>query len=374
MTRANVEAYSALVTATGATAFSGPTTWSSTSARPKTSSRSSRPIHDTHCDPGARGPPRPTEKRGRRSLRLAPRADWTIPVRTCTTRTPASAAGRAAASQASTSSARNPAPPPALLRDQLVSPLVPVEADGRRAHENPRPVGQGGHDPGERGGRADTAVAHQPLVGVGETAGDGRPGEVHDGVDALQRPRIGSFGIPGPLERMTGHPSHQADHAVPAGREVSGQGGADQARGARDRDRQELPAPLGCAAVRSQVPGELVMPVAEGLPEERPGQGRLDVVDHPGRTPVDGHERVRVAPVQRERHQFVHESVRRVVTRVLRHPTHASRQLQDRPPVGQRLRLLCNLDRLPRRQEARSAPGRSCQAKTSASGASTTLE
>ena len=249
MTCANVEAYSALVTAPGATAFSGPTTSSSASARPKTSSRSSRPIHDTHCDPGESGPPRPTEKSGRRSLRLAPRADWTIPVRTCTTRTPAWAAVRAAASQASTTSARNPVPAPALLREHLVPALVPVEADGRRAHQDPRSVRHGGHDTGELRGGADPAVAHQPLVGVGKAAGDGRPGEMHDGVDALQRARIGSRGIPGPLRWITGRSSHQADRR--------GARPSRDRRTGRSRSRPEEPVtatassrPPRCAAAR----------------------------------------------------------------------------------------------------------------------------
>ena len=75
-----------------------------------TSTRSSNPIHDTHCDPGATGPPRPAAKSGRKSLRVAPCADCTMPVRRWTTRRPASRAGCVAASQSATTSARKPVP------------------------------------------------------------------------------------------------------------------------------------------------------------------------------------------------------------------------------------------------------------------------
>ena len=160
---------------------------------------------------------------------------------------------------------------------------------------------QARHHPGERARGPDPAVAHASLVGVGEPAGDGRTGQVDDHIDTLERPRVGPLGHPGPLQRMTGRAPHQADDSVPAGREVGAQGRADEARRARDGDRREAAVRWPETPVRGQVIGQLVMPVAEGLEEERARHRRLDAVGDPGPRAVDsvdGVERVCVAPLQ----------------------------------------------------------------------------
>ena len=98
-TLARVAVYVRLRTGLGATAFTGPRRSGSTTHRARTSSTSSMPIQGTHWRPPPSGPPRPALKSGRSSRSIPPAGDWTMPFRTCTTRSPASAAGAVAASQ-----------------------------------------------------------------------------------------------------------------------------------------------------------------------------------------------------------------------------------------------------------------------------------
>ncbi len=186
----------------------------------------------------------------------------------------------------------------------------------------------------------------------GETAGDGRTSEMHHRIDTLERAGVGSLRLPGSLRRATGLTPHQANDTVPAGGEIRAEGGTDQARRARDCHRQ---AASVRPCVRSQVVGELLVPVAESLQEERARDRRVDAVDDPGCAVTDLLEGVRVPPMQRQRDELVHEPVRGVVIRVLRDPTHPSGQLQHRSTVDQRRRLLCDLERLPGWEQPRQS-------------------
>ena len=72
------------------------------------------------------------------------------------------------------------------------------------------------------------------LYAAVQRRGHVRPGQVHDGVEAVQRaggePARGGERIPGDLVRAGRCPSDQPDHPVAAAAQGGHQGGSDQAR------------------------------------------------------------------------------------------------------------------------------------------------
>ena len=213
-------------------------------------------------------------------------------------------------------------------------------------------VGQGR---GQRVRRSDPAVPDQPLVAIAEAARDRRSGQVHDGVDTLDRPRVGPVRLPVALVRRRRRPPHETDDAMTAGGEERAQGGADETGGTRHGHGQWSRTQRRHGSMCGQVGGELPVPVAERLHECGPGHGCLhDVGDPCGRTRhrIKG---VRVAPPQRQRHELVHELARRLVPAVLCHPAQPTGQAQHGLPVSQRRSLLQDPDRLPGRRQARRA-------------------
>ena len=241
MTRASVEAYSRLDTGLGATALTGPTSRSSTSARAKTSTTSSSPIHDTHCDPGASGPPRPggeerTEELEARPLRglddAGPHDHHTQTGLACRLRRSLPVGHDVG---------QEPRAAPALLGELLVPAIDAVVADGGRTDEDGTSVpgrGHGRHGRGQRVRRSDPAVPDQLLVAIAEAACDRRSGQVHDRVDTLERPRIGAVRLPVPLVNLARGPPHETDDPMTAGGEERAQRGTDEAGGTRHRHGQ----------------------------------------------------------------------------------------------------------------------------------------
>jgi len=108
--------------------------------------------------------------------------------------------------------------------------------------------------------------------------------------------------------------------------------------------------------VRREVVGELLMPIAERLQQERARYGRVDPVDDPGCRDTDRLEGMGMPPVQRERDELIDEAVRRS-SGVLRDPAHPSGQLQDRLPVHEGWCFLRDLERLPRWEKAGQSSG-----------------
>jgi hypothetical protein len=99
-----------LVTGSGAVRFAAPWKVGERSAKWIAPMTSSREIQLKICFPEPSLPPAPARKTGSILARAPDEGLSTTPVRSLTTRTPASSAGLVAASQASTTSARKPVP------------------------------------------------------------------------------------------------------------------------------------------------------------------------------------------------------------------------------------------------------------------------
>src|SRR5690606_30400917 len=97
-TRESVRVKSRLVTGLGAERLKAPVSSGVATAKRRAPSTSSRERTGSHCRPSPRRPPRPRRKGSSRRSSIPPATLITGPSRGCTTRTPASAAGRAASS------------------------------------------------------------------------------------------------------------------------------------------------------------------------------------------------------------------------------------------------------------------------------------
>ena len=199
-----------------------------------------------------------------------------------------------------------------------------------------------------------------------EPAGDGRPGQVHDGVHPVEQPGVGTIGIPAPFVRISCRMAHQPDHPVAASAEKGAKRRPHQPRRARDRHLKAARhrALEGVSpALRGQVAGQLAMAVGEDRGQNTAGDRGLDLVVNPGSALQRCGELVDVAPAQgggeRLRYQLVGEPVRRVVEigLVLGHPLETARHREHGPSVPQGFRLLLDPDRLPWGSETRDGSG-----------------
>ena len=153
-----------------------------------------------------------------------PLADRTMPVRRCATRMPASAAGWVAASHATHTSARK-SWPGALCSVELLVAAVAVEADRRSRQQHRRLAVEAGQRAGQEVGVRTRLSMISLLVGVGPAVvADAGAGQVHDGVDAVERRCVDGARL-----------------GIPADGVGLGRGAADQAQGMVARSLQRRP-------------------------------------------------------------------------------------------------------------------------------------
>ncbi len=229
-----------------------------------------------------------------------------------------------------------PAPPGAVLGQQLVAAVRSVVADRRRGDEDTRRIAHGGNGPGEQLRRPHPAVADLPLVAVREAAGDRRPGQVDDRIGPVERCGVGPLRVPLSLIVVTRRAAHETDDSVAAGAQERAERATDQPGGTGDGDGERPGLQPRHDPVCGEVGRQLAVPVPERLVEKGSRHRGVHHVGHPRRRGRRGLEAVSVPPPQRERDELVHELVRRVVAAVLRHPTHASGEPQHGPPVAKR--------------------------------------
>ena len=132
-----------------------------------------------------------------------------MPVRTFTTRTPASAAASVALSQSATTCARKPPPCAAPLAQDFVSSVGTVITDGGGAHEHPRAINDFGGQPGQLA-VPDPALVLSRLWPAVNLPAIGTPARC---TMASVPARISGSGLPGP--RLFGRA--RRGHGAPAG-------------------------------------------------------------------------------------------------------------------------------------------------------------
>ncbi len=135
------------------------------------------PIQGVHWSPLPSRPPSPAVNTGRRSRRVPPRGDCTMPVRTWATRTPDACCRAGRRLPIGDHVGQKAVPALAGLGQDLVAPIGAVDANCRRRDQAPgAAAGRGG--PGDRlgqgGGGSDPAVADGLLVAGRKPAGNGR--------------------------------------------------------------------------------------------------------------------------------------------------------------------------------------------------------
>jgi hypothetical protein len=138
-------------------------------------------------------------------------------------------------------------------------------------------------------------------VAGGEPAGNGRTGQVDDGVNALESSRIWVPRIPSPFIWSIGTATHEADDPVTSGREQRTQRPPHQTRGAGDTDRECPDDDRAHCLLRHKVLGQLAIPKRkQRLKQMLRHRGVDDVSDH-GAGRAESFEVVFVAPAQRQR-------------------------------------------------------------------------
>ena len=175
-------AISRCVTGSGAVTLTGPE-MSCSSRKVVAATMSARVTKLHHCRPSPSGPPSPSRKSGSIRLQAPPSLDITRPVRVWTTRMPASRAGSAARSQATTTSEAKGRGPSATPRRRRVRRCRrrsrwPTARRGPRAGGPGTPWLRRGGRPVDPGARISRLVRLGPAV-VPEAGSR----QVHDAVD-----------------------------------------------------------------------------------------------------------------------------------------------------------------------------------------------